>query len=120
LKSNIAVIAVSIAIAAIWVERGHRLDMTMPIDEFASSIGRTDCPDSDRVPYTASCLEFIEGAADNLRSLTHSTAALVSRDPSKPAGIGLLTPAAACPDNDNRPYTPRCIQFLSGWFWKAN
>jgi len=76
--------------------------------------------DSDSVPYTTGCLEFIEGAAENLHSLTHSTAALVSFDPSKPASMGLLTPGPACPENDNRPYTRRCIQFLSGWFWKAN
>ena len=42
-----------------------------------------------------------------------------------PASVELAAPAAACPDNDNVPYSAGCIVFLgssylSGMNWQAN
>jgi hypothetical protein len=31
-----------------------------------------------------------------------------------------IASGSECPDNDNQPYPPACIQFLSGWFWRVN
>jgi len=46
-------------------------------------------------------------------------------DAPPPAELAARAPAAACPDNDNVPYSPGCIRFLgssylSGMNWQAN
>jgi len=41
-------------------------------------------------------------------------------DAPSPAEIVAMTRVAACPDNDNVPYSARCLTYISGWFWRAN
>jgi hypothetical protein len=40
--------------------------------------------------------------------------------PVRPSSSVLTQTAAACPDQDNVPYTPDCIAFLTGPNWTAN
>jgi hypothetical protein len=40
-------------------------------------------------------------------------------DPPAPAAWTAPAAAPACPDNDNVPYSARCISFMEGYFWSA-
>jgi hypothetical protein len=117
LKINRALIVGSIVGAALWVEHGNRFDDGAPADHAPVSV-RTVCPDSDNVPYGTTCIAFLGGGAPI--NATQSSVALAYHDPSKHTDSGPVAFGNECPDNDNRPYTPSCIAFLSGWFWRAN
>ena len=40
-------------------------------------------------------------------------------DPPAQVELAAHTTAAACPDNDNVPYSARCISFMEGYFWSG-
>lgn len=55
-KLDLAVIVAAILGGALWIEHGHRIVIDAPTRvELASPA----CPDSDNVPYSASCIRFL-------------------------------------------------------------
>ncbi len=89
LRFTLAAILVVAAVAAIWIERGHRVLIDAPaMSESPSIVATVACPDTDAVPYSAACLDYLN----------------VSTDPVP----------APCPDSDRVPYSPSCIAFLKG------
>jgi hypothetical protein len=55
-----AAILTAIAVGALWIEHGHRIIIEPPAPaEFVSPAPAAPCPDSDNVPYSASCLRFL-------------------------------------------------------------
>jgi hypothetical protein len=62
-KLGLAVIVVAVVGGALWVEHGHRIDIEAPAPaDFASLARAAACPDNDTMPYSASCIAFLEGA----------------------------------------------------------
>jgi hypothetical protein len=117
-KLDLVVVAAVVACGMMWVERGHRVSIEAPLPAETTFRDAT-CPDNDSVPYTARCLAFLEGSSPPNRhdrtSWAHSETALAASRLAIPSTSG-----GECPDNDNRPYPPGCVRFLSGWFWRAN
>jgi hypothetical protein len=63
-KFELAVIAATIAGAALWIEQGHRIVIDAPAQtELAARAPAAACPDNDNVPYSASCIAFLEGGS---------------------------------------------------------
>jgi hypothetical protein len=125
-KGDLAVIAAIVAGCALWIERGHRITIDAPTpSELAaastapswSASSASSCPDNDRGPYSEGCLAFLKGAGDATIGWR-----IASTD-RKPKGLfnppkSIELNAAACPDNDNVPYPPDCLKFLSGPLWR--
>jgi hypothetical protein len=85
-----------------WVERGHRVSIRAPTAaEIVYRDAAAACPgNNDSEPYTTSC--------------RHQRTSLVERE------NWLAGDSRACPDNDDKPYPPACVRFMSGWFWRAD
>lgn len=66
-------------------------------DKGVSAIAGSACPDTDTVPYSAACLDYLN----------------LSVKP-EPAPQVIASLPAPCPDNDRVPYSPSCIAFLKG------
>ena len=98
LRTDIAVIVIAVASGVMWVEQGHRVVIDAPVADTAASVAAA-CSDTDAVPYSAACLEYI-----NLSSAT---------GPRLPVVASLAAPAP-CPDNDRVPYSASCIAFMKG------
>jgi hypothetical protein len=122
-KVDLAVVAALVAGCALWIERGHRIaiDAPTPLELAAAEAAATAaaCPDNDRGPYSEDCLAFLKGASNTTIGWRMTAAG------EKPAGLVDLPEHAevawpVCPDNDNRPYPPACLKFLSGPFWRSD
>lgn len=63
-KLGLAVIVVAAVGGALWIEHGHRIviEAAPPADP-ASLARAAACPDNDTMPYSASCIAFLEGGA---------------------------------------------------------
>ena len=62
-KLDLAVIVAVIA-AAVWIEHEHRIVIETPEPaDFTSLASAAVCPDNDTVPYSASCIAFLQGPA---------------------------------------------------------
>ena len=62
-KLGLAVIFVATVSAALWIEHGHRIVIeAAPPADLASLARAAACPDNDTMPYSASCIAFLEGA----------------------------------------------------------
>jgi hypothetical protein len=60
-KLGLAVIVVAVVGGALWVEHGHRIDIEAPPPADVASLARAAaCPDNDTMPYSASCIAFLE------------------------------------------------------------
>jgi hypothetical protein len=122
LKFVRAVIMVLIGAAALWIEYGHRTVTDAPTStELDALAAARACPDSENMPYTATCLAFLNGSAV---SWTRANAPeMVSAERSSEARSMESSRGAsrsACGDTDAVPYTMNCITFMSGWFWRPN
>jgi hypothetical protein len=63
-KLDLAVIVASVVGAALWIEHGHRIVIETPEPaDFALPAPAAACPDNDNVPYSASCIAFLQGSA---------------------------------------------------------
>jgi hypothetical protein len=116
-KIDLVVVAALIAGCAFWIERGHRITIDAPAPfELATSPAAGACPDNDRGPYSADCLAFLKGDSNPPAGWQ----IVVVRMPAIPAYEPRRTDlsAAACPVNDNMPYPPDCLSFLSGPLWR--
>jgi hypothetical protein len=122
-KLDLVVVVAVIGGGMLWLENRHRVVVEPPIHPELTQVGATACPDSDTVPYSASCLAFLKGGRDTdarwrIRAADSKLAAVAAApDPAEPGSVG---PAAPCPANDNMPYSASCVAFLSGWFWHSN
>jgi hypothetical protein len=62
-KLDLAVIVVVVG-AALWIEHVHRIVIDTPEPANFTSLARAAvCPDTDTVPYSASCIAFLQGPA---------------------------------------------------------
>jgi hypothetical protein len=94
LRTDIAVIVIAVA-GLLWVEQGHRVVIDAPVADMAS----VACSDSDAVPYSAACLEYINVSTDTAPRLQM---------------VASFAAPAPCPDNDRVPYSASCIAFMKG------
>ena len=63
-KLDLAVIVAFVVGGALWIEHGHRIVIDAPASaDFASFAPAAACPDNDNVPYSASCIAFLEGGS---------------------------------------------------------
>jgi hypothetical protein len=63
-KLDLAVIVASVVGTALWIEHGHRIVIETPEPaDFALPAPAAACPDNDNVPYSASCIAFLQGSA---------------------------------------------------------
>jgi hypothetical protein len=59
---HLAVIVVSVVGAVLWIEHGHRVVIDAPAHtDLASLAPAAACPDNDTMPYSASCIAFLQG-----------------------------------------------------------
>jgi len=97
LRTDIAVIVIAVA-GLLWVEHGHRVVIDAPVAGTAASVAAA-CSDTDAVPYSAACLEYINVSPDAGPRLQV---------------VASFAEPAPCPDNDRVPYSASCIAFLKG------
>jgi len=63
-KFGLAVIAATIVGAAVWIEQGHRIVIDAPAQtDLSAPAPAAACPDNDNVPYSATCIAFLEGSS---------------------------------------------------------
>jgi hypothetical protein len=100
MRFNLAAILIITAVAAVWIERGHRVWIDAPAaGEGGPVVATAACPDTDAVPYSAACLDYLN----------------ISTGPVPvPQVVASLPAPAPCPDSDRVPYSPSCIAFLKG------
>lgn len=99
-KFDLALILVAIAGGALWIEQDHRVVIDAPAADAALVAGAA-CPENDTVPYSASCLDYLNVLAEAAPRL-------------QVTAVREVPVAAPCPDNDRVPYSPSCIAFLKG------
>jgi hypothetical protein len=61
-KLDLAIVLVSIAGGALWIEQGHRVVIDAPVAE--AVVASAVCSDTDAVPYSAACLAYLDGAPE--------------------------------------------------------
>jgi hypothetical protein len=62
MKFDLALVIVSIAAFALWIEHGHRVVIDAPAHAQGAVVApAAACPDNDNVPYSAGCIAFLEG-----------------------------------------------------------
>ena len=98
-KRGLAFILVAIAGGTFWIERGHHVVIEAPAAAASSRPAAAPCPDNDTVPYSASCLDYLNLPAQQAPRL-QVTASLAAPAP--------------CPATDGVPYSASCIAFLKG------
>jgi hypothetical protein len=73
---------VAFAGVMLWIEQGHRTRIGPPTDvEIVSPAHAAGCPDNDTLPYTANCIEFLEG---NVAPSSHWQAIPAERENATP------------------------------------
>jgi hypothetical protein len=122
LKLVRAVTLVLIGGAALWIEYGHRTVTDAPTStELDALAAARACPDSENMPYTATCLAFLSGSAAS-EGRANAPERVPAEQPSATRALesSPVAPRAACGDTDAVPYTLNCIAFMTGWFWRPN
>jgi hypothetical protein len=96
-KLGLATVLVAVAGGALWIEQSHRVVIDAPVADAA--VASAACSDTDAVPYSEACLEYLNAAP-------------------KPAPrlhvVASVAVPAPCPDNDRTPYSASCIAFMQG------
>ena len=55
-------VVVLVAGTLLWIEQGHRIHISSPPGHDAAAAARAaGCPDNDTLPYTESCIAFLDG-----------------------------------------------------------
>jgi hypothetical protein len=98
-KLDLVLIGVAIACGALWIEQGHRIILDAPTHS--------------------------ERATPALAAAAERTVVAVTYVPTRVELASPALPAAACPDNDDVPYSASCLAFLkvasvSGTHWRAD
>jgi len=120
-KLGLAATVASGAGAALWIEHGHHINIETPTGAaFATPVAAV-CPASENVPYSADCIAFMQGdVASDVRWRVNAAASMPA-PPAAYAPASAELPGPACPaNNENVPYSAKCLRFLSGWFWRPN
>ena len=123
MRLDLAAMAASIAGAVLWIEHGHHINIETPTGAAFAAPVAAICPDSENVPYSADCIVFMQGdGASDMRWRVNAAIRAPAEQPSTPKNVELTAVAseAACADNDNVPYTARCLVFISGWFCRPD
>jgi hypothetical protein len=61
-KLDLLVIVAAVAGGALLIEQHHRVVIDPPLQaELGTQVAAAACPDNDNVPYSASCISFMEG-----------------------------------------------------------
>src|SRR3954447_7278474 len=122
LKFVRAMIVILLGGAALWIEYGHRTATDAPTStELDALAAARACPDSENMPYTATCLAFLNGsAAPERRANAPERGAVEQISAIRALESSPVAPRSACGDTDAVPYTLNCIAFMSGWFWRPN
>ena len=114
----------AIGAAACWmlsVEHGNHIFTDVPTRTERSALAAAaDCPDNDNMPYSASCLIFLEG---KLESEVRRRGAAERGAVAQPAAVKQdesLSPGVECPAEDTVPYSASCTAFLAGRLWQSN
>ncbi len=98
LRFDVAVIVIAVASGVLWIEHGHRVVIDAPMADTAASVAAA-CSDTDAVPYSTACLEYINLSPDTGPRLQV---------------VASFSAPAPCPDNDRVPYSASCIAFMKG------
>jgi len=108
--------------AALWIEYGHRTVTDAPTSTQLDALAAARaCPDSENMPYTATCLAFLNGsAALERRANAPERGAVEQRSATRALELSPVASRSACADTDAVPYILNCIAFMSGWFWRPN
>jgi hypothetical protein len=123
-RLDLTAIALVVAVAMLWIERGHRIVTDAPTPtELAALAAARVCPDSESVPYSGDCIIFMLGnAGRDARRQARVEPTPTTARPSRMQHLEKASSARwpACPDNDNVPYSAGCLAFLTGGFWQPN
>jgi hypothetical protein len=112
-------IVVLLAGGLIWIEHRNHGNIDMSAAKEGARRTAAVCPENESVPHSAECFDLIEGAAESDLRWQFKAPSAASL-PSGATGRADLR-APPCPaNNENVPYTPNCLKFMSGWFWQAN
>jgi hypothetical protein len=119
-RRSFAVIIAVASFGVLWIEHGHRISIDAPIPAAMASPDPAVCPNNDSVPYPTGCLAFMAGSGSNRDRVIQPAKTLrgALAFTQQDTELGSASSGGACPDNDNAPYTARCITFLTGWFWR--
>jgi hypothetical protein len=110
-KSKLAIM-ISAAAAAAWIDHRNNLNVRDVQPERLVSVASL-CPAYESVPHSSECFKFL-GASDVPPVRVD---AVQNSSPLSPDLPGELH-RPACPlNNENVPYSAKCLRFLSGWFW---
>src|SRR5262245_943629 len=113
-KLDVAVIVALAAGCTVWIERGHNIIIDAPTESELVAAAAA-CPETDIVPYSRRCLDFLGGAVVSAKP--------AAMPPDSTASAPLLPPAfeivqqaapAPCPQRDDVPYSASCLLFLQG------
>jgi hypothetical protein len=119
-KLGVAVLVASIAGAVLLIEHGHRIDIATSTGVAFAAPVVAACPENENRPPSADCIVFMQGA---VASGARAGVSAAANAPAAPADApdSAEPPGPACPhNNENVPYSAKCLRFLSGWFWRAN
>jgi hypothetical protein len=61
-KFDALVVVAFVAGTMLWIEQEHRTRIGLPVEtDTTSAAHAAGCPDNDTLPYTTSCIAFLEG-----------------------------------------------------------
>jgi hypothetical protein len=105
-----------IAFACIGIENRNQ-----GTDLLAGRHASAVCPENESTPYGRECFELIAGVFNfDMRWPATPANSISTAPPTTPRRRGEPS-GSPCPgNNENVPYAPSCIKFLSGWFWHPN
>src|SRR4051812_47884402 len=112
LKFVRALIVALLSGAALWIEYGHRTATDAPTSTDLDALAAVRaCPDSENMPYTATCLAFLNGSAapEERRANAPERGAVEQRSATRALDSSPVAPRSACADTDAVPYTLNCI-----------
>jgi hypothetical protein len=117
-RIDLAIVA-AVAVGMLWIEQGHRILISSADAESERQVVSV-CPDTDDVPFSVECINFIDGGVPpEIHARQNglvSRRAAVSELHGRPEAHGPVCP----PSNENGPYSAACIRFMSGWYWRAD
>jgi hypothetical protein len=115
-KLDLSLVAV-LAAALFCIEHGHRVMIGSLAAAAVATNAVSACPDTDDVPFSAECLQIINGGTLPAVDARVSTAAITPVAASGADRRVELHAPACPPSNENAPYSARCLRFLAGGFW---
>jgi len=112
-RKQTLVILAAAAGGMLWIEHGNRtrIEALGPAELAERNVAL--CPENESTPFSADCITSVVGSvpADVRWRVTALESALAAPP----------DPGPACPrNNENVPYSTRCLKFMSGWFWQTN